>query len=131
MTDDPFELVHTGSRASGRAETSDFWLRLAEGTVVAYLRVIHAPGDELAPLTACDIEVRPGHRERGYARTLIKQVEEHYGLVLTSSGTYTPLGFERLGARMPVYPGGGPPSVQVAAMSFVEDWDSLRQRYPL
>lgn len=58
------------------------------GTPIAYLSCIPENG----AFELCDIEVREGYRGRGYARRIIVSAQEHFGVPLTHTGSYTPLG---------------------------------------
>jgi GNAT superfamily N-acetyltransferase len=90
-----------------------------EDVPVAYLSCI----PENNVLELCDIEVREGYRGRGYARRVIAAVQEHFGAPLTHTGSYTPLGLERVAKYFHT-----PAELQriratYRPMGFVDDWE--------
>lgn len=90
-----------------------------ENMPVAYLSCI--PENDVFEL--CDIEVREGYRGRGYARRIIAAVQEHFGAPLTHTGSYTPLGLERVAKYFHT-----PAELQVLRatyrlLGFVDDWE--------
>lgn len=117
----------------GTNEAAHLWL-LADGVPVAFIHTHFRPtsGEEEWPsLTLCDIEVREGYRGQGMAVLAITAAEERYpGHTLHTTGTYTPLGFDRLGAHIPTVP-YEQATVRVRDMSFVHDWDQMHPEYPL
>lgn len=92
-----------------------------ENIPVAYLSCI--PGNDVFEL--CDIEVREGYRGRGYARRIIAATQEHFGAPLTHTGSYTPLGLERVAKYFHT-----PTELQMLRatyhpMDFVDNWDNV------
>ena len=91
------------------------------GTPIAYLSCIPENG----ALELCDIEVRERYRRRGYARRIIVATQEHFGAPLTHTGSYTPLGLERVAKYFHT-----PAELQVLRatyhpMDFVGSWDNV------
>lgn len=91
------------------------------GTPIAYLSCIPENG----AFELCDIEVREGYRGRGYARRIIAATQEHFGVPLTHTGSYTPLGLERVAKYFHT-----PTELQVLRatyhpMDFVGNWDNV------
>lgn len=89
------------------------------GTPIAYLSCIPENG----VFELCDIEVREGYRGRGYARRIIAAVQEHFGAPLTHTGSYTPLGLERVAKYFHT-----PAELQMLRatyrlLGFVDDWE--------
>lgn len=68
------------------------WL-IEDDEVIAYISFITG-GDEI-PMLA-DIETRDEYRGKGYARVTVAAVEALVGEKIYTSGSYTPLGYERL-----------------------------------
>jgi hypothetical protein len=92
-----------------------------EDVPVAYLSCIPENG----ALELCDIEVREGYRGRGHARRIIAATQEHFGVPLTHTGSYTPLGLERVAKYFHT-----PTELQVLRatyhpMDFVGNWDNV------
>lgn len=92
-----------------------------ENMPVAYLSCI-AENDVFE---LCDIEVREGYRGRGYARRIIVSTQEHFGVPLMHTGSYTPLGLERVAKYFHT-----PTELQVLRatyrpMDFVGNWDNV------
>lgn len=69
------------------------FLYTQEDVPVAYLSCIPENNAlELCDIEVRDIEVREGYRGRGYARRIIVATQEYFGVPLTHTGSYTPLG---------------------------------------
>lgn len=74
------------------------WLTLDNGENVSFMKVLvhnETYNPELGPhLSMCDIETRVDSRGKGYARELRESVENETGLLIYSSGSYTPEGWD-------------------------------------
>ena len=91
------------------------------GTPIAYLSYIPENG----AFELCDIEVREGYRGCGYARRIIVATQEHFGVPLTHTGSYTPVRFRACGKVFSY-----PTELQVLratyhSMDFVGNWDNV------
>lgn len=96
------------------------WL-IENGVTIGYISFITG-GSEI-PMLA-DIEIREEYRSKGYSKYLITTVEEFLGEKLYTSGSYTPLGYERLSRTLtnadPTKVVTGP---TFRDQNFVADWD--------
>lgn len=118
------------SRTSGPAEAQ--WWGELDGIPVAYMKTLTYPDDNYcgARFVLCDVEVRDGHRNQGLARRLIEHAEATTGLVLHTSGNYTPLGAAALQGKIPVLPGHERDAgAWYRDMAFVDDWDNKIPRF--
>jgi GNAT superfamily N-acetyltransferase len=107
------------------------WWLTHHGTPVAFLstlRDLYGTPPEYA-FALCDIEVRDTHRSQGLTRRLVAAAETIESATLYTSGGFTPLGSKAL-SWLPVYP-WETAGVRYNDMAFVEDWDTLRSRFPL
>lgn len=103
------------------------WL-LEDGIAVAYLSLImvdeYFTGDTEPTLLLCDIEVREEYRRQGYSKEIIEHANEHFGMQVMTTGSYTPEGLAALKGRVPLARGSkedeDKPSFR--SMNFVEDW---------
>lgn len=112
---------------------------LVDGVPVAYLCYFphgdrHVAEGETKGLALCDIEVHPDHRGKGYAKEIIKQVQDSEGgKTLYTSGSYTPTGYSRLvqngNPLLPMLESsvrfGDTHAVRFDDMTFVRDWDAM------
>lgn len=76
-----------------------------------------------------DIETRDGHRNKGFAKTILKMTAEHFGFdEVQHTGGYTPDGFDYISKNV-TRPYGATPQEKASfsQMGFVHDWD---QRQP-
>lgn len=104
------------------------WL-LVDGIEVAYLNLMmvdeYFTGDTEPTLLLCDIEVREEYRRQGYSKEIIKQANEHFGMPVLTTGSYTPEGLAALKGRIPLARGSKEDDQEPSfrSMTFVEDWD--------
>ena len=74
----------------------------------------------------CDIETRPGHQGKGYARQIMSLIAETTGKPLATTGSFTPEGWKAFHGKIPVLPKYDVPTgPSYRSMTFVEDWDKL------
>lgn len=101
------------------------WWAEQDGTPVAYMKTLTYPDERYcgARLVLCDIEVRDGHRGQGLVSVLVEHAQATTGLVLHTTGGYTPEGAAALMGRLAVLP-GHTEKVAWESMTFVQDWDA-------
>ena len=122
---DKFSMNFNGTHHSLEA-----WLKLPGTGNVAFIRLLvrdssysSKTGDHLA---MCDIETRIDQRGKGYARALREDIEEKTGLLIYSSGGYTPEGWEAFGKHgryiSDEFSFGETAGVKYNSMGFVLSW---------
>lgn len=102
------------------------------GVNVAAVKIYEEDGPSL-----CDIETRPEYRHQGYAKELLKQVADLYGVERVShTGGYTQAGFDfiskhldRSGTREPAEVRFPEYDEETNPFSIIEDWDSQLTRW--
>lgn len=104
---------------------ADGWWQV-DGLTVGYIKWWRQPGD----LRLSGIEVREDWRRRGVARAMIGAVEQREALTVHSSGSFTEVGYAALAHHLPPLPGTRA-RVDTEPMSFVEDWEAMRPRFPV
>lgn len=120
--------VTTTDRTRWRSDTgpvaTEWWAEL-DGTPVAYMKTLTYSDERYcgARFVLCDIEVRDGYRGQGLVSVLLDHAQAATGLVLHTSGGYTPKGAAALTGRMPVLP-GDTEGIKWDDMTFVHDWDA-------
>lgn len=117
------DITHWAHRTSGPTATE--WWATRNGTTVAYMKTLTYADDRWAGarFVLCDIEVREGYRGQGLVTVLLAHAQAETGLVLHTSGGYTPKGAAALTGRLPVLPGNDE-GVKWDDMTFVHDWDA-------
>lgn len=104
-------------------EDFNFFLTI-DRTVVAYAHLLHHTyyGENVFCLSA--IEVREGHRGKGYARQLMTLIEQKKGYTLATTGGYTPEGFKAFGGKLPLLPDGTDHGrATFGSVEFIDDWE--------
>lgn len=105
------------------------WLCTQDGVAVAYALV---GWTAIGELTVLEIETRPGWRNRGLSRVLLKQVEEHYHSTVHTDGDFTRDGFVYLSKGMAhnmLYnfrDSSHLPATPADVSIFVDDWNEMR-----
>lgn len=113
------------------------WLQV-DGITVAFARYLHIAAvnkdgieNRRAGCWLYDIETREEHRNKGYSKTLLKMIADHYGFdKVNHDGGYTPEGWDFLRKNLDdskrYYEVTGP---QFSSQNFVHDWDAREPRF--
>lgn len=121
----------------GTTHDLEGWLTNGDGNV-AFIKLLVRDATyhpEVGPhLAMCDIETRPDQRKKGLARALRESIEKETGLLIYSSGNYTPEGFEAFGKHVRLLPNPyasvfDKPGVGFGSMGFVASWKHRLPRH--
>lgn len=107
------------------------WLSTPEGGNVSFIKLIYH-NEKYEPsvgpyLAMCDVETRPNMRGKGMARELRESIEAETGLLIYSSGSYTPEGWAAFGKHGRFIPReyasrSDLPGEKFKSMGFVASW---------
>lgn len=106
------------------------WL-IVDGHAVAMLHYHFAPSEEPHSLTACDIEVKPTERGKGFGRRAIEIARARHGnRPMWTTGSFSESGAAAFAKHLPVLPYEAP-HVSTSEYQFVHDWEKMWPTYPL
>lgn len=112
------------------------WLTLKNGENVSFVKLLvrsDSYSTKVGPhLSMCDIETRVDSRGKGYARELRESIEKETGLLIYSSGSFTPEGWKAFKKHSRTIPDDHssyePTKPNFNSMGFVASW---KERIPV